>query len=351
VKKIFFYTCFFLIILVVEIFNWLGFLCDEIFFWNYKKLTVKTPVFIVGMPRSATTFLFNTLSEDKERFTAMKLWEIIFAPSVTQKKVVVILSKIDRRLKGLLFNPIRKFEKKLLLQFESIHHVSLTNVEEDEYILIHFLSCALLVFIFPKWKHIHSLIRFDSDLSENRKKRILKFYKKCIQKHKYVFGSDKIYLSKSPSHTSKIHSLRIMFPGCRFIYMLRIPEETISSAIGMYKVYNRIFYSNAGLQLLASQTMDIADIWYSYLEQLENSAEGNAIILKFDDLVKNPAESVKSIYKTFDYQMNDSFKNRLKIINDKSAFYSSRHRHSLEENGLKQSYVRERYSQVYEKYY
>jgi len=281
----------------------------------------------------------------------MKLWEIIFAPSITQKKWVLFIFRIDRMLNGWLIKLWRKYEKKFLVQFDEIHPISLSNIEEDEYILIHFLSCSLLVFIFPKWKYIHSLIRFDDDLSERRKNRIMVFYKQCIQKHNYVFGRDKIYLSKSPSHTSKIFSLKKTFPGCRFIYMLRIPEETISSAIGMYKVYKRIFHTNAGLSVLIKQTLSFADIFYSYLKIVESMEKNTAIILKFEDLVNEPDKAIQSVYKNFELQLSADFENKLQIIAKESASYISPHKHSIEQHGMKAPYIRERYSQVYQSYF
>ncbi len=350
-KKIIFYACFLIITLVIEIFNWLGFLCDELFFWNYKKTDIKEPLFIIGMPRSATTFLFNTLKEDENRFTEMKLWEIILAPSVTQKKILVFISGIDRKLNWFLSRTLKKWEKKLFDRFENIHSISLFNVEEDEYILLHILSCALMVFIFPQWKNIHSLIRFDIEVSGKRKQRILTYYKNCIRKHKYVFGPDKTYLSKSPSHTSKIESLKKTFPDCKLIYLLRFPEQTISSAIGMYKVYNRIFFTGVGLQVLAEQTMNFADIWFANLEKLETWTDESTVIIKFEDMVRNPYHVINSVYQRFGYQINNEFENRLKLITRQSASYSSPHRHSPEEQGLNPLEIRERYRKVYEKYY
>jgi hypothetical protein len=34
-------------------------------------------VFVIGMPRSGTTFLHNLLSLDEENFRAPRLWEIV----------------------------------------------------------------------------------------------------------------------------------------------------------------------------------------------------------------------------------------------------------------------------------
>ncbi|MCW8830439.1 MAG: sulfotransferase, partial [Gammaproteobacteria bacterium] len=44
---------------------------DELFFSAYKQQNVK-PVFIIGQPRSGTTFLHRTLANDTETFVAVR---------------------------------------------------------------------------------------------------------------------------------------------------------------------------------------------------------------------------------------------------------------------------------------
>lgn len=329
----------------------MGFLCDELFYRSYKKITVKAPVFIIGMPRTATTLLFNMLSEDKDRFSSMKLWEIIFAPSVTQKKLFISLCKLDGFLNGFFLNSLKKLDRKIFHQFEIIHYISLFNVEEDEYILMHNLSCSLLVFIFPKWNYIHSLIKFDQDLTENRKKRIMAYYRKCVQKHMYVFAPDKTYLAKSPSHTSKVDSLKYTFPGCKFIYTLRIPEECISSAIGMYKVYNKIFRTEAKVEALAEVTLSFADLWYTYTRIIEDMDNDTAILLKYDEITKSPGNSIRRLYEAFRFQLPEPFESKLVWYDKKAMSYKSKHNHSLEYSGLTVSAMRERYKETYDNFF
>ncbi len=81
--------------ILIELANWLGFLLDEIIFPGYRRQTVNTPVFIVGVQRSGTTFLHRLMDRDNINFTSMKLWEIIFAPSVIQKKVFNMIGVLD----------------------------------------------------------------------------------------------------------------------------------------------------------------------------------------------------------------------------------------------------------------
>ena len=41
------------------------------------KNKVHQPVFVIGMPRSGTTFLYNLLSQDTQRFRAPRIWEFV----------------------------------------------------------------------------------------------------------------------------------------------------------------------------------------------------------------------------------------------------------------------------------
>ena len=65
--------------------HWVGFLLDDLFFRGYRNITVRDPLFVVGLPRSGTSFLQRVLAQDSERFTTLRLWELILAPSVTER--------------------------------------------------------------------------------------------------------------------------------------------------------------------------------------------------------------------------------------------------------------------------
>jgi hypothetical protein len=72
-----FYTLFPLL----ETANGLGLLLDDVFYARYKKERVRKPVFIVGNPRSGTTFLHRLMAKDRRNFVTMRFWEILLAPS------------------------------------------------------------------------------------------------------------------------------------------------------------------------------------------------------------------------------------------------------------------------------
>ena len=77
---------------------------DRILFPRFKNHKVENPVFIVSIPRSGTTYLYHSLAENPNKFTYFKLWEIITAPSITQKYIFKTIIKIDQ----IMGAPIKK---------------------------------------------------------------------------------------------------------------------------------------------------------------------------------------------------------------------------------------------------
>ena len=340
------------VFILIECFNWFGFILDEIFFPSYRKINVKSPKYIIGMPRSGTTYLHNLLIADKKRFTSMRLLEIIFAPSIIQKKVVLSLWKIDKKFRGRISQKLAQWEKTLFRKYKTIHPLSFFDVEEDDYILVHILSTVHLIFPFPSIKSFYSHIQFDELVAGNRKRRIMSFYKRCVQKHMYVFGGNKTYLAKSPAHTSKVRSIKKIFPDSHFIYMLRKPHEAITSTMGLLNLFCDVFFTPVDREALKHQALKLAD--YNYLftfSKFNTRSNSHYITEKFEDLIVDPFFTVSRIYKHFGYGINSEYKYFLESEKEKTRSYQSGHFHSLEIFDLKLSEIKKTYNQIYKVHY
>ena len=137
------------LLLFLQICHWLGFLLDEIFFRKYRAVRIRTPVFILGLPRSGTTFLHRMLARDTENYTTMRLWEMVLAPSITERKLLMALAAFDRRLGGLGHRVLHAFDERVFASGSKIHKVSLFQPEEDEMLLLPLFSSIFLLHLFP----------------------------------------------------------------------------------------------------------------------------------------------------------------------------------------------------------
>jgi omega-hydroxy-beta-dihydromenaquinone-9 sulfotransferase len=174
-------------LILVGVAHLICFLLDELFFRGYRTVEVRQPVFIVGVFRSGTTFIHRLLAKDTSRFTCMKLWEILLAPSVTQKKILLALSALDRRLGSPVRKRILAWEEKALEAIHRIHTLSLFEPEEDDPILLNIFSSFFQYFPFPFDDEENPFIRFDTRLFARDRERIMEFYKRCVKSHHESF--------------------------------------------------------------------------------------------------------------------------------------------------------------------
>ncbi len=340
-----------IIFILVEMINCFCFLLDEIIYPNWRKTSIRKPLFIVGMPRTASTWLHKTLFSDSEQFTSMKSWEILFAPSIIQKRACNLLGKFDRRFNGILSKPIKKLDNFLFRDYRPGHPTSFFDIEEDDIVLIHILSNMFLIFQFPNSKRLRDLAWFDLRLPEKMKKRIMWFFKACIQKHLFVYGNGRTYLSKSPCHTPKIQSLKATFPDSRFICTFRHPEQAIPSALSLFFRYFKIFHNHVEISNATRQTLQMADHWYAYpLKVFSDWPSEDYLLLNYNHLVEAPETTIFKIYQHFGLSLSDEFRQKLFTENKKSKTYKSNHIYSVSEFGITEIEIQERYRQLYEQY-
>jgi omega-hydroxy-beta-dihydromenaquinone-9 sulfotransferase len=333
VKRIFFIISFPIWYSFLELVNWTCLFMDELFFHGYRQVAVTEPVFVVGFPRSGTTYLHRLLDSDHEQFTSLKLWEIIFAPSILQKKFFLFLGKFDRRMGSPLYRIAIKIEDRMFEGSRKMHKISHFEAEEDEIILIHIFASAFLTFMFP-FDDMNPFARFDTDVPPRRRAAIMTFYKKCVQRHLYVFGPHKHFLSKNPASSSKIRSIYETFPDAKIVCMVRNPLAAIPSAIS-WMSYGFYQFNDADQHIITEKILSQISHWYTYpLTELDNRPEDSQAVEKYDDLVGDPAVFMKGIYDRFGLQLSGAFQDFLAKESQKVKQYKSKHDYTLGQYGL-----------------
>ncbi len=340
---------------LLELTVWLGFLLDDIFYGGYRKEEVSTPVFIVGNPRSGTTFLHRLIARDTDRFSTMKMWEILFAPSITQRKVVAGLAAIDRWLGG----PVRKRLDRTEQGWHEqnvMHEVSLSEPEEDDYLLLHIWSAMTIGLSAGLLGEAIPYTYFDTALPRSTRNRIMAFYKRCLQRHLYGSRrgsgtSGRLYLAKNPALCPKVDTVFEHFPDARIIYLVRSPLEMLPSYVNMMRFSWRVLGIPDEDHALRDYLIDMARHWYSHpLQSLEEAPAGSHAIVKYDDLVSAPEQTVREIYGRFGFEIGEAFEEVLQEESDRARRYSSRHEYSPEEGGLSRGQIHDTYRDIFERF-
>jgi len=323
---------------LVELVTWAGFLADEILFRAYRGVQIREPVFILGNPRSGTTFLHRLLAKDEQTFTCTRMWEALAAPSVAQRRVVQALGAVDRVLGRPLDRLVTRWREQW--QEENVmHRIDLRAPEEDQYLLVHAWS-TLAVWLFTAiLEEARPYIYFDSEMPSADKARIMGFYKSCIRRHLFAQGSDqhqsKHYLSKNPSASPTVDALFESFPDAKIVYLARSPLEVIPSYISLLDYAWRVVGNPAQPYGARDFVLEMARHWYTYpLERLEQAPEGSHVVVRFDDLVRDAERTVTDIYDRFGFEMTPAFAQVLREEAEVGRNHASRHEYCLEEMGL-----------------
>jgi omega-hydroxy-beta-dihydromenaquinone-9 sulfotransferase len=337
--------------IMIEFINWLSLLLDKVLFPRAILETVQTPVFILGPPRCGTTLLHRLLSYDEEQFTAMRLWEIFFAPSVIQKKILCFLGRIDRIMGDPGERIIKALEKRLMASFRVIHPIGLFEVEEDSVLLLHIFGTSFLLFVFPFLDVMEPYLYFDTKMPESRRRKIMAFYRRCLQNHLYAFGRGRRFLSKNPFFSPFPSSLAETFPDGKFILIVRDPKDVVPSMLSLTTVFYRFFMSPIEDCPYQDDELTILRHYYTYpLAVLEQLPYDRHAVITYPRLVADPEKTFSQLYERFGFSLSDNFRHLLLQKNRKASSYKSNHTYDLERFGLTPEEITDRFGAVYERF-
>jgi hypothetical protein len=341
---------FFPIFTILKLSSWLGFTWDDIFYKEYKQQKLAQPVFIIGNPRSGTTFLHRLLAKDERNFSFIRMWEVIFAPSIAQRKLFWFFQKLDNALGGKFQSWLLNQEKKTWLS-NPIHKIGLLEPEEDESILFSMWETIFTSVVFPHPELVRNYALFDKQMPLLRRRKIMRFYRDCLRRHLFAWNSNKKFLSKNPTFSPKVDSLYEFFPDAKIIYLVRNPLDTIPSIISWMSYQWKQFSDPAENYLFKDYMLELAKEWYQYpLERFAKAPAESYAIVRYEDLAKAPRQVVTGLYEKFGFELSPEFEGILDEADRAAWGYKSKHRYSLRKMGLSKKEILKTFAFVFKRF-
>lgn len=322
------------LLFAVQLINLIGLLLDELLFPGYRRTVVRQPLFVLGMPRSGTTFLHRLLAGDQSRFTTPSLWELLFAPSISQRFFWHGVARLDRLIGRPLGRLLHRVERFFLGGLDGVHKTGLAAPEEDYLALMPVMGCFLLVLPFPD-PELWRLAFFDRDLSNRDKRVIMRFYYRFVQRHLYFHGSDRTFLSKNPSFTPMLESLKQSFPDGRFIGCFRNPSEALASQVNSMLIGARLFEGRVDTGYWRERLWQMLVFYCRHtLEELSSLPEDRCFLVTMEGLAPAPSQTVLSIYRRFGWTASHACIQALASEDDRARRYRSGHHYSNDRLGI-----------------
>lgn len=290
---------------------------DNVFFPGYRQVKVERPVFIIGHPRSGTTFLHTILTQTEE-FVAFTQWQTN-SPALIGRRLFERYRLLQLLLFALLdfrFSParIKRTIKKRLKGEPTRGGITGTGEwlmdmqgeisQEEEPLFLNVLDTQFLSLVTPLGfsKKGYPEICFN-DHQPHQQRSVL-FLKECFKRQIYYTGKKQI-VAKMNFSLFRMKTLLRLFPDARIIHVRRSPLETIPSHLSLH--HNRI-------DSVFDTTKFPSDAVAQYLK---NRYEYNVQFYRyFDDLIDN-SEIPRSQFLeiTYDAIKNDLW-NQMQRIKD-----------------------------------
>ena len=166
------------------------------------------PIFIIGVPRSGTTFLYNVISAhpDVSWFTSYDLADLI--PTSQQEAIISKWKKL-------------KFEIGKVPQNETNFFASIAYRKSLGKSLHKPVAIEAEYF----WQEFFGTT-YVEDISDQRKYKLLHILEKFLSKNQKPR-----FLNKAPQNCMRLFALKKCFPDAKFIHIYRDPRSIIASSI------------------------------------------------------------------------------------------------------------------------
>jgi len=323
---------------------------DHVFFPAFRRQEIRRPVFIIAPPRSGTTFLQKLLAQNREAFAPVLMYQTIF-PSIFIQKIILGIGALGRNPDSLLGLLVTWFERRFFGGWDNMHKMRLAQPEEDDGFFVYTFVTEAIYLLFPYVRLLWGA-GFADDLPPAQRRRVMRYYRSCLQRHLYLHGRNKILLSKATQLSGSVNSLRAEFPDARVINILRNPAESIASHISVfYPVWSWV---NPSLPKKSQESLEYAELaaaWFRHLEEKNSRADRSRYLrILYRDLVSRPAETVRAIYRHFRIPLSPRASAKITQAAKKSLEYKSTHHYSLREFGLSADWLRHQLGPMMKKY-
>jgi len=328
----------------------LGRALDHLLFPRFRRQEVKEPVFIIAPPRSGTTLVQKLISLDSQRFVHLKMYQTIF-PCICYQRLIDFAARVDRKLGGPFYRLISLCEAKWFGGWDEMHKLRLSQPEEDDALFLYAFESEAIFLLFPFVEELWQA-GFPDALPPAERRKLMRYYRSCLQRHLFANGPGKTLLSKATQSSGTLESLLDEFPDAKFITIVRHPYESVASHVSLFVPVWQFHSPDIERDGLVSRAYaKLAVEWYKHLFAFRQRVDPqHYYCIDYRDLVRNPGETIHQLYDHFGWLMGERHRLELNLATKRQHEFKSAHQYTLDEFGLSKDWIQQELEDVFEAY-
>ncbi len=302
-------------------------------FAGFRRASVRSPIVLVGNPRTGTTFLQRFLAAQGFG-CGMELFLMLY-PSV-------ILQKLLRPLLPIL-------EKVSPAKYHSTaaHKTSLSSVETDDVgVFFRYLDGFFLYGFFLSFDDEDMLPTVDPkqrDTSDRDFAWLEGLWRRSLVVHKADRNVAKLF-----SLAPRLPAFMERFPEAKVLYMVRDPLAVIPSAMSLVSgVLDRAFGFWSLPEDVRQRWLDrMYDAWVMLFRRFHDDWTSGAIdrdrvfVVRYDRMIQDFEGLMAEMCEFLDHEMTPDLRETIRDRAEKQRAYQSEHEYDLEKFGLNADRIR-----------
>jgi len=309
-------------------FNLMENLCVRLNLVEYRRQhpeiltqTINKPLFIVGLPRTGTTILFELIAQDPTmRYPAS--WEVA-------KPIPPALRgtyNTDERIRSV--DRFMGLAEKLSPGFQAIHAIGAQLPQECVYIFASQFASEQFGYMFdiPQYR-AWALHRDMTDA--------YRWHRQFLQ-HLQAKYRGEHWVLKTPSHLAYLRYLLAQYPDANIVWTHRQPLDAIASFSSLATKLHRGFSDSVNSKALAEHEMQhFAKQLTMGMQQRRQLDRGQFLDISFTSICEDPVESIRGIYRYFDIPLTGEAESRMRdYLAKRPRYLHGKHHYSADQFSL-----------------
>ena len=328
-----------LLILLLRLFVGMSRILDY-FIFPFIRRPLKSPIIIVGNPRSGTTFLHRYLI--KLGFgTGSQLWQMVY-PSITLQKIIRPILPIME-----IISPARYHST-------AAHKTSLTSFETDDVSLLFRYFDGFFLYGFFLTFDKEDLFHWVDPKVRDTSKRDFNWFESTWKRNLRSNNGDR-YIGKLFSLSSNLPSFLNKFPDAKIIYMVRDPLSMIPSGLSLVTgVLDKKFNFWSLDETVRKRFIDrlykaLIELLNRFHEDWTNDKidKQKVFIVRFDTMMSDFESLMGGVLNFFDLHKDDDLKENIRATAENQRQFKSRHKYDLEKFGLTEEQIKKDCAHIY----
>ena len=297
---------------------------------------IERPIFIIGLPRTGTTYLHRLLASDPSSRIPCA-WEMDDPVPPPEAETYLSDPRIDK------LNRALRLLHWAAPALPSMHDTGAGLPEECISLMANDL--ASVTFLIPAFLPSYEQWLYTRDLTDTyrRHRRQLQLLQRKLKRDRWVL--------KAPMHMHGLQWLLVAYPDARIVMTHRDPCDAVASLASFLFYLRSTFSNDVAPGAIGEEVVDRLASYSARAESARKKASkriGDPVTfvdVDYRDIVRAPIDVVEGVYERLEIPLDDYTRGQMRrYVETKAQHRHGVHHYTLEQFGLSRANVEERFS-------